>query len=351
MCILIHHPINTRFGNEQLQDFFHKNPDGFGAIVKRGDTVEVLKSVGTLEEIIALYDREVAGHEAVIHFRMKTHGEIDLANCHPYEVMPGLWMAHNGILSTGNAKDPKMSDTYHYINDFLRPLLERDPDLLYQVSFQKLVAGHIGSSNKFAFMDSSGRTIIINEASGINHEGVWYSNTYAWTPYKFGYGKPPVPVAPYRQYAANEYPNQRPLWDSRYASSQTWKTWDKMDREMTPTKPAKQSKRRGRKPKEQEVKRLTTNQLKSLIRSTYNVVQLEGYRGAIDYVVNHPMAAMKFIYEIYGNERSHQYSANAISNMVNHNPDDAAELLCEIWEEMEPELCELAEIDLTASPF
>lgn len=363
MCILIHHPINSKFSHEQLADFYSKNPDGFGAIVKRGDTVEVIKSIGTLPEIKALYDEQVSGHEAVIHFRMKTHGAIDIANCHPYEVIPGIWMAHNGVLSTGNAADPKMSDTWHYIQDFLKPVLEQDPSMIFNAGFQKMMADQIGRSNKFAFMNQEGEIAIINRTSGVDHGGIWYSNTYAWTPYRFGYGTPPAATTTksydgyWDRQSAFDYGYQgstRKTYDHRYASSATWREWDKFDRESAKPAAAAQPKegkgKRGRKKKAQQkpqIEKITTEQFKRLIRNSYNAVQLEGFQGALDWVSKHPMSAMRFIYEVYGSEHSAKYNANAISNMVNHDMGEAAELVCEIWEEMEPDLCDLADIQMT----
>ncbi len=356
MCILIHHPINTVFNQEQLLDFYKKNSDGFGAIVKHGDTVEIIKSVGSFEEIESLYQEQVAGHESIIHFRMKTHGEIDIANCHPYEVIPGLWMAHNGILSTGNHADPRMSDTWHYIQDFLKPVLEQDPSMIFNEGFQRMIAGHIGSSNKFGFMNQDGDTVIINEASGVSHQEVWYSNTYAWTPWKFGYGTAPA-IAPYKpaHAGADKYgdwwSNKTPKssWDERYASSATWRNWNQMDKDITAAQQQTlplTGKRKKKQKKEAQQPKITTEQFKKLIRHSYNAVQLGGFQGAMDWIDKHPMSAMRFIYEVYGNERSQHFSANAISNMVNHDVGDAADLLCEIWEEMEPDLCELAGIQL-----
>jgi hypothetical protein len=369
MCILIHHPVGTQFNQEQLLDFFSKNSDGFGAIVKRGDTVEVIKSIGTLQEIEDLYIQQVAGFEAIIHFRMKTHGKIDIANCHPYEVVPGVWMAHNGILSTGNYKDPSMSDTWHYIQDFLKPMLEHDVTLIHNEGFQKMVASHIGSSNKFGFMNQDGDVVLINEASGIWHEEVWYSNTYAWTPWKFGYGKRPEPVAAvgsgrYNYGSQYDYSGTAPrttatataaairadMSKGRYASSPSWKSWDKMDREiqaaqleLDATKPKVVKKKRGK--GKREPRELTTEQLKRLFRASYGAVQL-GFQGALEWIERNPGAAMTFIYEVYGSEDSARFNRNSVSNMVNHDIGEAADVMCDIWEEMEPELCEIAGIQL-----
>lgn len=343
MCILIHHPINTQFAAEQLQDFYNKNPDGFGAIVKRGDTVEVIKSVGKIDEIIDLYNSQVSGNEAIIHFRMKTHGEINIANCHPYEVVPGIYMAHNGVLSTGNAADPKMSDTWHYIQDFLKPILEHDPEMLFNAGFQRMIAGHIGSGNKFGFMDQSGRTVIINRTSGVDHSGVWYSNTYAWTPWKFGYGQPPA-ARPMNTYTGKAASNQYGFWDDRYATSSTWRAWNEMDKQMS-AQPKRKTKRVKRERYVDKLK-MDTATLKRILRASYNAVNLEGFTSVCNWVEKFPLAASRLIYEIYGNENSKYFNARCISDMVNNNVGEAADLICEIWEEMEEDLCELADIQV-----
>jgi hypothetical protein len=122
---------------------------------------------------------------------MKTHGDIDLTNCHPYDVFgfdedtkgkgTPIAMMHNGILSTGNAKDTSKSDTWHYIRDYIRPLIQKDQSLIFTDAFRRLIASHISSSNKFALMDALGNVQIVNKHAGIEWNGAWFSNTYAWS--------------------------------------------------------------------------------------------------------------------------------------------------------------------------
>lgn len=348
MCILIHHPVGTMLTDEHFADFYDKNPDGFGAIINVGHKVDVIKRVGTLNEIQRLYDKHIAGREAIIHMRWRTHGDIDLHNCHPYEVVPGLWMAHNGVLSHGNTADPAKSDTWHYINDVLRPLLTKDPELIHEEAFQKLVAAHIGYSNKFGFMDHEGRTVILNKQSGIEHDNVWYSNTYAWTPGKFGYR----PVY-------NTYGNS-----AAYATSPTWKAWNKYDEDeravsaglITEADPvgksvARKAKRKtrkagGKRPTQGKLNlnatlgKLSTDGLSRIIRSLYNELSLDGYDGVLRWVQNHPMKAMHFIYEMFPQE-----GAKEISDMVNMDPANAAEVIMDGWEMAEFDLMDLAGIE------
>jgi hypothetical protein len=117
---------------------------------------------------------------------MKTHGNIDMENCHPYEVLNrdehgiDLWLMHNGVLHTDNKADITKSDTWHYIRDYLRPILEYNPDFAFHPAFAELIGDHIGS-NRFVMMDNNGRQVVINEEQGVYWGGRWLSNTYAWS--------------------------------------------------------------------------------------------------------------------------------------------------------------------------
>lgn len=195
MCLIVHKPANVTITREFADDVYTKNPDGFGIIYHEIEGnqsyVKIQKLIGNRENVWALL-QEHADKELLIHWRMRTHGDIDLENCHPYVLVGKAdgdvpsFMMHNGILSHGNAADTSKSDTWHYIRNTLRPLLSSAPDLLKSQAFRKLVERDIGGSNKFAIMDAYGEVTILNRHSGIEWEGMWLSNTYAWSAYKFG---------------------------------------------------------------------------------------------------------------------------------------------------------------------
>lgn len=188
MCILIHHTATTKFDRAILTDFYDHNSDGFGVMWGDGDKVHVIKSLGTPADIEAIYNDHIKGRECIIHFRMKTHGDIDFENCHPYRITDDVWLAHNGVLSTGNSADTSKSDTWHYIKNFLRPIVEKyGADILFEDSMQKYIGSHIGSNNKFGIVHKDGRIATINRSAGVEHFGAWLSNTYAWSTTKFGY--------------------------------------------------------------------------------------------------------------------------------------------------------------------
>lgn len=193
MCILIHNTPKSRLTKEHWADMLRRNQDGFGAMYSDGKRVHVIKTLdGSPEELDFIYRKYLRGREAVIHLRMQTHGAINMDNCHPYKVTDDLYMAHNGVLSTGNWDDPSKSDTWHLIEFYLKPILEKSPDVLFEPSFQKMLAGFIGYSNKLAFVHKTRGVVVINRSAGIKHRETWFSNTYAWSPEKFGYERPPA---------------------------------------------------------------------------------------------------------------------------------------------------------------
>ena len=139
------------------------------------------------------YQQNIKGKECVIHWRMKTHGLIDLINCHPYSVfgdgsiMP-MAVMHNGILSTGNKKDVTKSDTWHYVQDYLVPLLEKNPELFTMPQFIDVLEAHIGSGNRFVLLNHLGQMSVINRDSFVEYKGALLSNTYAWDASRGGFG-------------------------------------------------------------------------------------------------------------------------------------------------------------------
>jgi predicted glutamine amidotransferase len=167
-----------------LSDIYTSNPDGIGimyATTKGLKVTKVLpKSIADASQFISKLpndDRELA-----IHFRWTTHGHTNMENCHPYDVVKGyVGMMHNGVLHTGNAADKAKSDTWHFINDYLASPVAEHPPLVHNEKFLDMIAEFIGD-NRFVFMDGEGKMSHVNYDQGVEHDGMWFSNTYAWKP-------------------------------------------------------------------------------------------------------------------------------------------------------------------------
>lgn len=202
MCLLINKKAGYVFSHEWLEDFYSHNKDGIGVMWAENGEIHIAKTVpSSLQELLEFHDEHIGAKACSIHFRMRTHGDTDLTNCHPYEVLGDetgypIYMMHNGVLQRGNSWDTTKSDTWHYINDIIRPALLADPTQFMAPWFKTLIEDNIGRGNKFVLMDMHGNTVTLNESAGVQWEGNWMSNTYAWDARKAG-ALPPVPAYNY----------------------------------------------------------------------------------------------------------------------------------------------------------
>ena len=223
MCLLVHQPQGVQFSDEFLRDVYSSNRDGLGVMFAEGGRVIVQKTLpADAEAFVDFYRAHAEGRECIWHARMQTHGDIDLDNCHPYEVTPGVWLAHNGILSTGNGWDARRSDTWHFIRNVVRPAVLGDERIILDPEWQSFLGDLIGASNKFGMMTSRGEAVIINRANGVEFAGAWLSNTYAWSAHRWGVG---ASLGRQSHYAAN-------IWDYR---------WDEMPYPSSFSSPSKSS--------------------------------------------------------------------------------------------------------------
>jgi hypothetical protein len=191
MCLIIQKRAGDVIHSSWLRDFHVRNKDGAGVMWfdHAKNAVQVEKICAPSQSAwLAFYEKHAAHRDCVIHLRMRTHGEVNEVNTHPYYVAAGIWMMHNGVLSQGNAKDTSRSDTWHYIRDVLRPKLSRKPSLLHSKKFLGEIAKDIGSNNRFVLLGMDGVPVIINRHSGVEWNGLWLSNTYAWTSSAAGFG-------------------------------------------------------------------------------------------------------------------------------------------------------------------
>jgi len=189
MCLLVHQPQGVKFSDDFLRDVYSSNRDGLGVMFAEAGEVYVKKTLpADAQAFVDFYRAHADGRECIWHARMQTHGAIDLDNCHPYEVTPRVFLAHNGILATGNEWDERRSDTWHFIRNVVRPAVLGDESLVLDPTWQAFLGDLIGSSNKFGIMTASGEAVIINRSSGVEFAGAWLSNTYAWSAHRWGVG-------------------------------------------------------------------------------------------------------------------------------------------------------------------
>lgn len=192
MCLIItgsaNQVRNTLLGTKGLlEDIYQSNSDGVGVMYRNRRGLRIIKVVPKHVAQVEYMLRHLPDDDRnlAIHFRMTTHGKTNLDNCHPYDVVPGrVAMMHNGVLACGNDKDPTRSDTYHFIEEYLKEVVAEAPKVVHRKGLIEVLGDFIGNSNRFVFMDDDGEMSIVNRDTGVEYKegGLWFSNTYAWNP-------------------------------------------------------------------------------------------------------------------------------------------------------------------------
>lgn len=178
MCLIVHKPAGLSIPAELLRAASVHNHDGWG-LMGFGDDGELLLERHCEVELSALLaiERRWRRHEYVLHLRRQTRGGSGLDNVHPFRISEGLWLMHNGTVHL-QPRVPGKSDTWHLVNDVLRPLQQRYPGLLSDPAFLPMLEHGLRRENKLAILDQPQRRIVlVNREQGAELDGLWLSNT------------------------------------------------------------------------------------------------------------------------------------------------------------------------------
>ena len=197
MCIAIYKPKDKVLSLATLKECYTSNPDGAGFMYAENKKLHIEKGFFSFQSFYDAFKKHET-KQAVIHFRIKTHGKIDTTNCHPFAVNNAIGFVHNGIIS--GFGDANHSDTIGFNQSILQPLVSKWGNLaLFQDPIIDLIEGRIGYS-KLVFLDRHGNHKIMNEHKGEWDDGIWYSNnsykpyvapitTYDWKDSKYDWKK------------------------------------------------------------------------------------------------------------------------------------------------------------------
>ncbi len=317
MCLLVKQPASTVFTDDFLEDVYSKNSDGLGVMYAEDGKLRVYKALpANAKEFIDFYREYIENKDCVWHARMQTHGDIDFDNCHPYKVTDDIWLAHNGVLSTGNSADKSRSDTWHFIRNIIAPALTANPDLLVDADWHDFIGDMIGRSNKFGLVRADGEIVIINEKSGVEFVGAWLSNTYAWSTHKFGF--------------RSSYQSQSGYTDM-YGSGYSGSWYKGLQYEDEPEyeepvggfgKVGKSYEAKGSYEKE-EKKALTASQIRPMIRACYNSFERRGLAGIEQWCYDAPHKAAAVL--------SYWYDDIDDIEMLAEEPVEAAEWIYDLF--------------------
>jgi glutamine amidotransferase len=175
MCIIISNEAGKIIPKDHLVQSFEHNDDGAGFAWAENDELHIEKGFMTFADFWNAYEPH-QGKASVVHFRITTHGDTDVANTHPFLVGKNLAFAHNGIINAIQRPDITKSDTYWFNQKILVPIYKRDSRFIFKEPFKELIKEYIGYS-KLVFLNNKGHSTIINEDKGVWDNGIWYSNT------------------------------------------------------------------------------------------------------------------------------------------------------------------------------
>lgn len=176
-------PAGKTVPEETLAACLENNPDGWGMMFVEGGRVQTVRSMDPkrfMDAFEKYQDRSLG-----IHFRLRTHGDKVVDQTHPFQILSleehgrDLFVMHNGIIRHAPEVDKTKSDTWHYVEHVLRPILIYNPGLIEEQAFRDLVSRDI-SSSRLLFLDDDGTFYAANEKDGVWIGGVWFSNTYGW---------------------------------------------------------------------------------------------------------------------------------------------------------------------------
>ena len=174
MCIIVYKPQGIKLFESTIKNCFVNNPDGAGFSYVENERVTIEKGFFTVDDFMAAYTPHET-KQAVLHFRIKTHGDISPENCHPFQVTTNLVFAHNGTLWR-MPSDTKKSDTWLFNELILQHLVHvYGKKIIYDTKFKPLLEGYT-SGSKLVFLDHKGRVSILNEDGGTWADGCWFSN-------------------------------------------------------------------------------------------------------------------------------------------------------------------------------
>ena len=220
MCLIVRRGAGETVTKEFFEDVWRRNNDGWGIMWVSGkaERRRARRRVGLdFNDFWNVFKNlQDANIPCLVHMRMKTKGEINTAMCHPYEVVPGLYMMHNGTISADSIGVPEKewpegaSDSWAFANYIVKPILESSKlsieETIRQPWFNRLISNTLSTNNRMVFMDRKGAEAMNTNNWGKTTDGLYVSNTYA-----FSMNNPSRTT-----YNSGTYHNSQSYYNSRY---------------------------------------------------------------------------------------------------------------------------------------
>lgn len=160
MCQIIVAKAGIEIPRDVMQAEMDWNSDGWGVMYPWNNNLTVLKGLKS-EEALRLNERIPVEVPRIWHFRLATHGRVDVKNAHPFRINQHLAVAHNGIVAKyATLPGDSRSDTRRFVDEYLRPLLQERP-WLFETSDLNEAIREVDLSSRFAFLNGEGRIHLV----------------------------------------------------------------------------------------------------------------------------------------------------------------------------------------------
>lgn len=191
MCIAIYSLKGTNVPSENiLRTCFRNNPDGAGFAFNKDGKVQIVKGFMSFDSFISAfkkYDTKYGFKDrgVLIHFRIATHGGVNVGCCHPFPIssnekqlkksllVSDYAVIHNGIIFLTAEKKSNLSDTMIFIKNYLTKI-SSNRGWFYNKKNTELIYELIDS--KMAVLNGKG-DITATEGFHKDEDGNYYSNT------------------------------------------------------------------------------------------------------------------------------------------------------------------------------
>lgn len=177
MCVILHKPAGAVIPEALLLASISLNRDGWGMMgFDPAGRLILERDVGIdrarIFNAVQLYRHS----ELVLHLRQITGGGSQHDNAHPLDIGNGVYLMHQGTLPL-ETRLPGRSDTWHFGELVLGPLLERDPGLVSDPALHRLLELALREQNRMVLLSTASRKIqVLNRRLGVEVEGLWISS-------------------------------------------------------------------------------------------------------------------------------------------------------------------------------
>lgn len=180
MCVAIYSPKGKQVPNDMLFAGFSINRDGagFAYVDKKEKKVVIRKGFMTYNPFQKAYAEACAANPDtpfIVHMRIRTAGDTNQNNTHPFAIKGGAMIHNGGFFSPGGKyagpQGDRKSDTRVFAENLHNILTYEDV-----VAAEKEILAAVGTHNKMVFLYDDARAHIMNEKHGIWIDDIWYSN-------------------------------------------------------------------------------------------------------------------------------------------------------------------------------